>query len=64
MTVRQLPINTVAVVEGGTIKLFVTPAANCQSATAGLFLLILYCIDSMFTLQYIMLSVGADAEYD
>ena len=47
VAVYQLPIKIVFD-KGVTIKLFASPARNSQSATARLFLLFLYCIDSMF----------------
>ena len=47
-TVNQFPINSVFVDKGGTIKLSASPARNSQSATARLFLLFIYCTDSMF----------------
>ena len=50
VTVNLLPINIVVVDERGTVKLLATPVRNSQSATARLFLLFLYCIDSMFML--------------
>ena len=41
VAVNQLPISTVVVGKGGTIKLFASPARNSQSATARLFVLFL-----------------------
>ena len=56
--VHQLPINIAVVDIGGTIKLLATPGINSQFTpginsqytTTTLFLLLLYCIDSMFIL--------------
>ena len=49
VAVNQLLIN-ILVDKEDTIKLFASPARNNQSATARLFLLFLYGIDSMFVL--------------
>ena len=50
VAVNQLPINIVVVDKGSSIMFLVTSARYSQSATARLFLLFLYCIDSMFML--------------
>ena len=50
VAVKQLPISIVVVDKGGTMKLLAIPARNGQSTTARLFLLFLYCIESMLML--------------
>ena len=57
VTVNQFSINIAVVGEGGTVKLFASPARNSQSATARLLLIALYRIGSMSTLKQAMLAL-------
>ena len=50
VAVNQLPTTSIVFDKGGTLKLLATPARNSQSTTVRLFLLFLYCIDSVFIL--------------
>ena len=51
VAVDQLPFNIVVVGKGVAVTLFASPVRNSQSVTAGLLLLVLYCIESVFTLK-------------
>ena len=59
VAVDQSPVNIAVAGKGSSMKLFATTARNSQSATAGMFILFLSCIDSMF-----MLFVRSIAKHD